>query len=138
MLGDAVLRTLCRGQALIALSSGEAEFYGLVTGVSETLGEQSIALDWGIKFGIQMRMDATAGAAIGSRRGLGRVKHLNTVFLWVQEFVTSGKIKISKVHTTENYADILTKAVSGPLLMAMMTSMKFRFLDGRSRMALTA
>ena len=123
---------------MIALSSCEAEFYGLVTGVRETLGEQSIALDRGIMIGIQMRMDATAGAAIGSRRGLGRVKHLNTVFLWVQEFVTSGKIKISKVHTTENYADILTKAVSGPLLMAMMTSMKFRFLDGRSRMALTA
>ena len=138
MLEDAVLRTLCRGQVLIALSSGEAEFHGLVTGVSETLGEQSIALDWGIKFGIQMRMDATAGAAIGSRRGLGRVKHLNTVFLWVQEFVTCGKIKITKVHTSENYADILTKAVSGPLLMAMMTSMKFRFLDGRSRMALMA
>ena len=29
-------------------------------------------------------MDATAGIAIGSRRGLGRVKHIDTVFLWAQ------------------------------------------------------
>ena len=34
MLGDAVLRTLCRGQSLIALSSGEAEFYGLASGAT--------------------------------------------------------------------------------------------------------
>ena len=29
-------------------------------------------------------MDATAGIAIGSRRRLGRVKHIETVFLLVQ------------------------------------------------------
>ena len=29
-------------------------------------------------------MDATAGIAIGSRRGLGRVKHIETVFLLVR------------------------------------------------------
>ncbi len=32
-------------------------------------------------------MDATAGLAIGSRNGLGRVKHIDTVFLWAQEVV---------------------------------------------------
>ena len=31
-------------------------------------------------------MDATAGFAIGSRRGLGRVRHIDTVFIWVQTF----------------------------------------------------
>ena len=28
-------------------------------------------------------MDATTGLSIGSRHGLGKVKHIDTVFLWV-------------------------------------------------------
>ena len=39
-------------------------------------------------------MDATAGIAIGSRKGIGRVKHIDTVFLWVQAMVTEGKISL--------------------------------------------
>ena len=138
MIGSAMLRSVCRGQSLIALSSGEAEFYGLVTATSETLGEQSIAADWGLKLSINISMDATAGAAIGSRRGIGRVKHLSTIFLWVQDYITSGRIKIRKVHTSENVADILTKAVSGQLLRRMMQCMGFTFADGRAGLALTA
>lgn len=138
MLGDAMLRSVCRGQSLIALSSGEAEYYGLVTAVSEALGEQSIAADWGIPLGITIQMDATAGLAIGSRRGHGRVKHLSTIFLWVQEFVTSGRVRIQKVHTSENIADVLTKAVGGPLLQKMMLRMRFHTTDGRHGLALQA
>ena len=55
--------------------------------------------------------------AIGSRRGLGKVKHIDTIFLWVQEKVTSGAITLGKIHNSLNFADILTKAVAGPLLV---------------------
>ena len=137
-MGSAVLKSLCRGQSLIALSSGEAEFYGLVTACSEALGEQSIASNFGMKLGITILMDATAGAAIGSRRGIGRVKHLSTIFLWVQEYITSGKIRVQKVHTTENVSDILTKAVSGTLMRKMMDCMNFHTVTGRAGLALTA
>eukprot|EP00971_Amphidinium_carterae_P106673 2113176-Amphidinium_carterae.1 len=34
---------------------------------------------------LHINMDATAGISIGSRRRLGRVKHIDTVFLWCQE-----------------------------------------------------
>ena len=81
MLGNSTVCTYCEGQAVIALSSGEAECYGLVTATSQMLGLQSILLDWGWKFKAHVWMDATAGIAIGSRRGLGRVKHTDTAFL---------------------------------------------------------
>ena len=48
------------------------------------LGLQCILLDWEWKFKAHVWMDATAGIAIGSRRGLVRVMHIDTVFLWVQ------------------------------------------------------
>jgi hypothetical protein len=137
-LGNAMLRSFCRGQSLIALSSGEAEFYGLVSAASESLGEKSLAQEWGIKLHVEIYMDATAGAAIGSRKGFGRVKHIHTCFLWVQNYVTNGTLKLKKVHTSENYADILTKAVAGPLLKRMMEAMGFCYLLGRSGLALTA
>ena len=131
-LGEACVRSLCRGQAVIALSSGEAEYYGLVTGTSEGLGEQSWAADWGIKIPLHVWMDATAGVAIGSRRGLGKVKHIDTIFLWVQDIMNRRRATIGKKHTSENFADILTKAVDGTLLARMLQQIGFIFMQGRS------
>ena len=48
-LGKCTIRTTCKSQAVIALSSGEAEYYGLVYGLCKALGEQSALQDWGIK-----------------------------------------------------------------------------------------
>ncbi len=80
-------------------------------------------------------MDATAGAAIGSRRGLGKVKHIHTVFLWVQQYVTKKLITISKVSTTDNYADIITKAVTVRTIEKMMHLMNFEYRKGESHLA---
>ena len=95
-IGKATTKTFSKGQAVIALSSGEAEYYGLVSGISTGLGEQSMYADWNIKVDIQVWMDATAGIAIGSRKGLGRVKHVDTTFLWVQDMVRHKKVKLGK------------------------------------------
>ena len=91
-------------------------------------------VDCGIKVKIHILMDATAGKAVGSRRGLGKVKHLDTIFLWVQEHVTSGRITIVKIHATMNFADILAKGVAGPLLLRLMKDQGFRFPSGRAKL----
>ena len=135
MTGCNLLKSVCRGQAVVALSSGEAEFYALLTAASEALGEQSIAREWDVKLNIQLWFDATAGAAMSSRRGLGKVKHIHTAFLWIQTYVTDGLIKLGKKHTSENLADILTKPVTSVLMIRMMEIMGFKFLTGRSKIA---
>ena len=131
MLGKCMAKSLCRGQSVIALSSGEAEFYGLVTMISESLGMQSYAADLDVALEIKVHMDATAGAAIGTRRGLAKVKHIDTAFLWIQEKVQKGVVVIHKVHTSLNLADILTKAIDGATLRRMMLAMGFQFPHGR-------
>ena len=65
-------------------------------------------------------MDATAGIAIGSRRGVGRVKHIDTVFLWLQAMVTEGKISLGKKPTKEVLADFLTKFVDAATIKSCM------------------
>ena len=138
MVGRSQLLSLCRGQAVIALSSGEAEYYGLVTASSEGLRLQSMAKDFGIAMLVHIWMDATAGQAIGSRRGLGRVKHISTVFLWVQDLINRKAITIGKKHTSENLADILTKAVEAFTLNKFIREMGFRHARGESDMAIKA
>ena len=80
LFGKHELMHYCRGQAVIALSSGEAEYYSLVSLVSELLGIQAITRDWNLDCQLSANMDATAGMGIASRRGLGKLKHVHTVF----------------------------------------------------------
>ena len=81
-------------------------------------------------------MDASTGIAIGSRRGLGKVKHIDTVFLWFQEIVQSGRIHLRKRHTSEVLADPLTKAVSEPKLRYMLEACGFVSREGRHELSL--
>ena len=98
------------------------------------LGLQSILLDWGWKFNAHVWMDATPGIAIGSRRGLGRVKHIDTVFLWVQAMVTEGKIALGKKPTQEMLAGFLTKHVDAATMQSCMAGLGMRFQSGESKL----
>ena len=62
-------------------------------------------------------MDAKAGIAIGSRRRLGRVEHVGTVFLLVQATVTEGKISLGKNSPKEVLAGLLTKHVDAATML---------------------
>ena len=83
-------------------------------------------------------MASTAGSAMGSRRGLGRVKHIDTVFLWVQEVIGSGRVSVGKQGTKEMLADILTKPMSQPVLRQMIQGLGFEFQDGKHELGLNA
>ena len=78
MFGSAVLKTVCRAQALIAVSREESEFYGLTSSARESLGERSFAMDLRIKLELSISTHATACAAISSRKSFGRVKNIST------------------------------------------------------------
>ena len=87
---------------------------------------------------IHVMMDANTGIAIGSRRGLGKTKHVDTVFLWVQELVTNGKMRLSKRPTGEMLADFLTKNVERTTMLRCMVGLNLHFKEGQSKLALKA
>ena len=126
----------CRGQAVIALSSGEAEYYGLVSAACEGLGYVSLAKDFGILLKLHIWLDASTAISIGSRRGLVKLKHVDTIFLWVQDLYQQGRMTLGKKHTTENFADIITKAVDAQTIRKFILGMGFEYLSGESRLAL--
>ena len=95
-----------------------------------------ILLDWGWKSHKFVWMDATAGIAIGSGRGLARVKHIDTVFLWVQTMVTEGEVTIGKKPTKEMLVDFLTKHVDAATMLNCMTGLGMKFQSGESTLTL--
>ena len=49
MLGSHVIKTWSSTQASLALSSGEAEYYGVVRGTAVGLGQQALGRDAGFE-----------------------------------------------------------------------------------------
>ena len=76
-----LIKTYSRNQKTIALSSGEAEFYVIVSGIAEGIRVQSILRDYGIDCAIRCFFDSSAAVGIVKRIGIGRVRHLQTQYL---------------------------------------------------------
>ena len=100
-------------QAVVAMSSAEAELYALVKTAGEALGVKALLEDLGWETHVKIFLDSSAAKSIASRTGLGRVRHVDVKYLWVQEAVKTGKIMVAKIFGTDNPADALTK----PLMM---------------------
>ena len=107
--GDHFIKSWSRQQNLVSLSSAEAELYGLVKASSEALGCKSMAHDYAHHRGIKLYADASAALGIVHRKGLGKVRHIDTNTLWVQQAACTKSIQCKKVLGTLNPADALTE-----------------------------
>ena len=125
-------------QIPIAMSSGESELYGMTATASSLLGLQAIAADLGRTLQCILHYDATAGAGIASRRGAGKIRHLDLKALWIQQAVTSKKILLKKVLGELNISDLGTKHVPAVLLLRHLKAMGFYFADGKADISLGA
>ena len=78
----------------MALSSGEAELYGILKGATQTKGLISMMADFGEE---TVCSDA-------HRQGFAKTRQMEVQHLWVQ---------VKEVSTNNNPADLLTKAMNG-------------------------
>ena len=56
-----------------------------------------------------IRTDASAAIGIVRRTGLGKMRHLNVRYLWLQDMVKRDEVDVKKVPGAANPADLLTK-----------------------------
>ena len=122
-------------QAAVALSTGEAELYGVVKGAGVLMGAVSLARDLGLDMRGVLHTDSSAAKGIASRRGLGKVKHVDVRNLWIQDVVRSGRIGIVKIPGGENAADVLTKHLDGPAISKCMKCLGCVVEGGRHELA---
>ena len=112
MVGGGVLKTWSGTQATVALSSGEAEYNAVTRASAEGLGMVALMGDLGWPSQLRVWIDSSAAKSIASRMGLGKVRHLEVKFLWLQEAVRRKRLELRKVRGDCNPADWLTKPQS--------------------------
>ena len=123
-------------QASVSLSSGEAEFNGVIRGAGQGLGYQALLRDFGVHVPLRVWTDSSVAIGICSRQGLGKLRHLDTHTLWIQQAVRSGRVDLRKVAGTENPADLLTKhSLSRDKLLELTDLYSCRHIEGRAESA---
>jgi hypothetical protein len=58
---------------------------------------------------VRLYTDSTSAHQIAERRGLGRLKHVELRWLWMQDEFRAGRLEITRVNTLVNPADLMTK-----------------------------
>ena len=99
--GSHLIKMWCKTQAVLALSSPEAELYRLVRASAETMGLISMYNDFGTHLSGVVLGDASAALATVARRGLGKL-----------EKSAKGDLNFKKVAGVDNGADLFTKTMS--------------------------
>ena len=133
MMGCHLIKSWSSTQAMISLSSGEAEFYGVVKASGMALGYQALMNDLGVRLPIRVWTDSSATMGICTRQGLGKLRHVDTRCLWVQQRVRGGEIELRKVRGEVNPADLFTKHLSDESrVMELLKLFGCRYAEGRA------
>ena len=135
MRGSHLIKHWSSTQTTVALSSAEAELTGICRGATQGLGLQSLSADLGMPFELRVHTDSIAAIGICRRRGLGKVRHLATADLWVQDRLRKKDFALLKVLGSDNQSDILTKHVDRVLLSKHMVALGLEEETGRAASA---
>ena len=110
MLGTHTWKTWSSTQPTVAMSSAEAEYYAMVEEATRGIGLQTMLRELGVEIAIiVMSTDSSAAKLFASKRGLGKIRHIEVKELWLQEAVCRGRIKLRKIDGAKNPAVIFTK-----------------------------
>ena len=126
-------------QSVQATSSGESEFYAITKGLSNSLGMRSLTLDFGLLvFKIVIETDSSAGKGIALRLGAGKLKHIETQYLWSQKVFYDKLAELKKIPRGDNAADIGTRHCTAKEIETGLKQMGWCELLGSSKLALKA
>ena len=83
-IGQRLVKSWSSTQAVVALSSGEAELYSIIKGSTQAIGLLQTAMDLGMQLHARVRSDSTAALGILQREGIGKLRHVRVQYLWLQ------------------------------------------------------
>jgi hypothetical protein len=133
--GSHVIKSYSKQQRTVALSSAEAELHAMVAASAETIGIVALLNDMGCEVDGEIYSDSSAALGIAQRQGIGKLRHVRTQALWVQEARSEGRLKYKKVLGSRNPADALTKYMTSTLLEQHLETVGLKGRDGRAESA---
>ena len=132
MIGSHAIKSYSKQQRTIALSSAEAELHAMVAASAECLGIIALLKDMGRSMAGDIYSDSSAALGIAQRQGIGKLRHVRTQALWVQEVRAEGRLGYHKVLGSRNPADAMTKYMTSVLLEQHMTTVGMISRGGRA------
>ena len=135
LFGSHYIKSWSKTQSLVALSSAESELYALIKCTSEVLGVKSALADWGVNMAAVIKSDASAALGIIQRQGLGKVRHIDCSYLYIQQVCAEKVLTFSKVPGARNTADICTKGLAWDKILEFVSDICGKFSTGRSTLA---
>ena len=96
-----------------------------------------LAQHLGLSWKLDVQTDATAAIGICKRKGLGKIRHLATSDLWVQDKLRSNAFTLTKISGDVNPADCLTKHLDRSTLERHMARLSLSVDWGRAASAPT-
>ena len=105
--GDHLLETYSSTQRIVALSTAESEYISITKGAAHAVEVRSAMVEFGMTFNVV----CAAGRAMATRRGVGRVRHLDARLLWLQQMCAEGVVQVRARPGEHNEADLGTKMV---------------------------
>ena len=55
---------------------------------------------------IEIKVDSSAAHAFFHRRGVGRMKHIDSRILWLQDFIAAGGVRVKKIPRTQSAKEL--------------------------------
>ena len=119
-----------------------SEDYALVKGVASGMATQELLRGWGLNVKLQVHTDSAAALGTRNRLGLGKSRHVQTRYLWIQEKLAKIQEKLAnkqfelfKIDTKLNTADLLTKSFATEYAEQHLKPIGFDLAVGRSGLA---
>ena len=110
-----------------ALSSGEAEVYGIVDGSARGIFTKHMYEEMGRTINIDVETGSTAAIGMCSRTSVGKTRHIPVRWLWIQDAIRDKVVRLMiTVRGTDNEADMGTKDLDEPTHQRLLQKLQLK------------
>ena len=94
--------------------------------------------EMGRTINIDIETNSTAAIGMFSRTSVGKTRHIQARWLWIQDAIRDKVVRLRKVKSTENEADMGTKDLDGPTHERLLQNLPLKPTQCRRLMGLIA
>ncbi|OLQ05162.1 hypothetical protein AK812_SmicGene11691 [Symbiodinium microadriaticum] len=94
------------------------------------MATQELLRGWGLNVKLQVHTDSAAALGTCSRLGLGKSRHVQPRYLWIQEKLANTQFELFKIDTKLNTADLRTKSLAIECAEPHLKRMGFEVVSG--------
>ncbi|GJW99833.1 putative ribonuclease H-like domain-containing protein [Tanacetum coccineum] len=131
-LGQRLISWQCKKQTIVATSTTEAEYVAAANCCGQVLWVQNQLLDYGFNFmNTKIHIDNESTICIVKNPVYhSKTKHIEIRHHFIRDCYEKKLIRVEKIHTDLNVADLLTKPFDGPRFNFLVTATATTLADG--------